>query len=186
MPFNLTWSLGASADFLDNSRGIDRHQFNPKVGVTWQLLSSTTVRAAGFRVLKRLLIANQTIEPTHVAGFNQFYDDVNGTASKRFGIAIDQKLLPALFTGLELSKRDLKVPITRVIGPPVTRQEDQQEQAHRVYLYWTPSVFLAFSAEYQFEQTEREFLPTQPDTTRPTAIRTHCFPFSLNVYHPRQ
>jgi hypothetical protein len=39
----------------------------------------TTLRAAAFRVLKRTLITDQTLEPTQVAGFNQFFDDANLT-----------------------------------------------------------------------------------------------------------
>ena len=76
---NVTFTLGASGDFFDTTSGSglgDRSQFNPKFGITWKSVPSTTVRAAVFRALKRTLITDQTLEPTQVAGFNQFFDDL--------------------------------------------------------------------------------------------------------------
>ena len=86
---NVTITAGASFDYLE--RAIlppfqeERSQFNPKFGITWNPFPSTTVRAAAFRVLKRTLITDQTLEPTQVAGFNQFFDDPNVTEAWRYG-----------------------------------------------------------------------------------------------------
>ena len=70
-------------------------------------MPGTTVRAAAFRVLKRTLVTDQTLEPTQVAGFNQFYDDVNGATSWRYGLGLDQKFGRDVFAGAEISKRGL-------------------------------------------------------------------------------
>lgn len=179
-PINVTWTFGVSADFYHDSGLLDHSQLNQKVGLTWNPIPSTTLRVATFRVLKRSLIINQTIEPTNVAGFNQFFDDVNGTDSIRYGVALDQKLSSSLFGGIEVSKRDLKVPIA---GPP-TREEDQNEQLHRVYVYWTPSPFFSLSSEYQFEQFDREFMRGVLTPDRPNEIKTHRLPLGLNFFHP--
>jgi outer membrane receptor protein involved in Fe transport len=90
---NVTFTLGASGDIF-NTKSSDTestNQFNPKFGIIWNPFPYTTVRAAVFRVLKRTLITDQTLEPTQVAGFNQFFDDVNATDIWRYGVAIDQK-----------------------------------------------------------------------------------------------
>ena len=65
-----------SGDFFngDSDAEDDTDQFNPKFGVTWNPFTNTTLRAAAFRTLKRTLITDQTLEPTQVAGFNQFFD----------------------------------------------------------------------------------------------------------------
>src|SRR5262249_43967312 len=67
---NVTVTLGVSGDFTDGSSpdvgGIDN--INPKFGLTWNPFPDTTLRVAAFRVLKRTLITNQTLEPTQVAG----------------------------------------------------------------------------------------------------------------------
>ena len=91
---NVTLTLGASGDFLNSSsqKDKDKDQFNPKFGITWNPVPDTTLRGAAFRVLKRTLVTNQTLEPTQVAGFNQFYDDsVPATDAWNYGAAIDQR-----------------------------------------------------------------------------------------------
>ena len=112
---NVTFTVGASADFLsgDSLDVEDKTQFNPKFGITWNPFPATTVRAAVFRVLKRTLITDQTLEPTQVAGFNQFFDDINGTEAWRYGGAIDQKFTKDIFGGVEFSKRELEGSISR-------------------------------------------------------------------------
>ena len=68
---NLTLILGGSADFLNTGDSAleERNQFNPKLGIIFEPIQGTTLRAAAFRVLKRTLLNQQTVEPTHVAGF---------------------------------------------------------------------------------------------------------------------
>src|SRR6185503_960947 len=107
-----------------------REQFNPKFVLTWEPIPGTTLRAAAFRTLKRTLITNQTLEPTQVAGFNQFFDDLNLTEAWRYGGAIDQKLTKNIFGGVEFSKRDLKVPFSDFsVDPenPPTRKANWDE-----------------------------------------------------------
>ncbi len=183
-PANVTWTLGAGGDFFDDDRN-DRNQFNPKFGIIWNPIPSTTLRGAAFRTLKRLLVSNQTIEPTQVAGFNQFFDDVNGTEAWRYGVAVDQKFSETVFGGVELSRRDLDVPI---LGPTldVIRKEDRDEKLLRAYSYWTPCPYLALSAEYQYEKIERDFIPGAVDLTllTPAETRTHSVPLGINAFHP--
>ena len=183
-PTNVTWTLGASGDFFDDDRN-DRNQFNPKFGITWNPTPSTTLRGAAFRTLKRLLVSNQTIEPTQVAGINQFFDDVNATEAWRYGVAADQKFSETIYGGVELSKRDLDVPI---LGPTldVIRKEDRDERLLRSYLYWTPCSYLALSAEYQYENIERDYIPGSVDLTllTPAETRTHRVPLGINAFHP--
>jgi hypothetical protein len=159
---NLTLTVGASYDKFapeNTQNNENRNQFNPKFGVTWSPVAGTTLRAAAFRVLTRSLIADQTLEPTQVAGFNQFYDDAGATESRRYGIALDQKFSRTLFGGIELSKRDLSIPFRDIefdsdgnkIADQV-RRGDAQENLGRAYLFWTPHRRVALSAEYQHER----------------------------------
>jgi hypothetical protein len=72
LPRHVTLTLGGSADFYTSTL-FTRNQFNPKVGLSWNAAPSTTVRVAAFRTLYRAVISSQTIEPTEVSGFNQFF-----------------------------------------------------------------------------------------------------------------
>ena len=154
---NVTFTLGGSGDFFHTASATtsSKDQFNPKFGVTWNPLPNTTFRAAAFRVLKRTLITDQTLEPTQVAGFNQFYDDINATDSWRYGGAIDQKFSSTVFGGVEFSKRDVNIPfqsIDSVTGISQISRGNGDEQLGRTYLFWTPQPWLALNAEYQNER----------------------------------
>ena len=150
-PEDITWTLGGSVDFYDDSiLDMDEEQFNPKFGLTWSPFPGTTLRGAAFRSLKRSLLADQTIESTQVAGFNQFFDDGNGADVWNYGIGIDQKFSAYLYAGTEFFKRDLKergMTVTSVI-----EEFDSEEDFYRIYAYWTPNQWLALGPEYQFER----------------------------------
>jgi tetratricopeptide (TPR) repeat protein len=184
LPENVTMTLGVSGDFFHEQDGIGyRDQANPKGGITWNPSFSpgTTFRAAGFRELKRTLVNQQTLEPTQVAGFNQFYDDPSGTSAWRYGVAVDQKFGSRVFAGLEGSWRDLQVPhqIAGITGT-VTTREPAREKLARTYLFVTPFDWIALRAEYQFEQFRRE----QALNFAFTKLDTHRVPLGVQLFHP--
>lgn len=173
-----TVTLGVSVDMLEGLGDIDTTQWNPKVGVTWAPHPSTTLRGALFRTFKRLLTNDQTLEPTQIAGFNQFFDDVNGTDTWRYGLAIDQELLPSLYAGLEASRRDLTVPL----GATGVEKLDWQEDLGRAYLYWAPLRWLALGATYQYERLKRD--PEARNFEQIAELRTHRIPVDVSLFHP--
>jgi tetratricopeptide (TPR) repeat protein len=177
---DLVLTIGGSGDLF---RGgvVDRDQVNPKLGLTWSPVPSTTFRAALFRTFKRTLLSSQTIEPTQVAGFNQFFDDAEGTDAWRYGVGIDQRVRAGLYAGAEFSWRDLRVPVE---GPGMTRLGDipEREELGRGYLYWAPVPSLALTAEYLYERLDRD-----PEASNPEGIakvRTHRFPLGVSVFDP--
>ncbi|MBL1260518.1 MAG: TonB-dependent receptor [Thiotrichaceae bacterium] len=176
----LTWTLGISIDDIEMEHKDDT-QFNPKLGLTWQVNNSTMLRAAAFRSLKRRLTSNQTLEPTHISGFNQFYDDINGTESRRYGIALEKKY-KTIQAGIELSRRDLTTLFSTLVA---IAEPEWQERLHRAYLYWAPLNWLAASAEYQYESFKRpaENSVSQQDTTVGfPALRTHQLPLGITLF----
>ena len=173
----LTWITGLSFNDFE-SRSVDRATINPKLGAIWRVSPSTTLRAAWFKTVKRPFASQQTVEPTQVAGFNQVFDDIDGSKSQRYGLAIDQRFGSDLFIGLEASWRDLETPFfNKDAGTSVLQV--QHEQFHRAYLYWTPVTSLALSAGYFFEDIDKRFPTTEKDT-----ITTHRTPLELRFYHP--
>ena len=183
---NLTFTLGVSGDFYNAQSAAlapDKNQINPKFGMVWNPLPGTTVRAAAFRTLTRALITSQTLEPTQVAGFNQFYNDLESTEAWRYGAAVNQKFSRTLFGGVEYSQRDLDVPQaaqTVVGGPFTTIDQDWHEKLGRAYLFWTPHDWVSLTAEYQYERFNR-------GETLNFGIRnveTQRMPLGLNVFHP--
>lgn len=177
---NLTVTLGLSGDVTsgDSPDVAGKGQVNPKFGITWEPVSGTLLRAAAFRGLKRTLITNQTLEPTQVAGFNQFFDDFNGAESWRYGAGIDQKFSSTLFAGAELSRRDLHVSAIGPEGSPIV--VPWHENQLRSYIFWTPVTSVALRAEYQFEQVSRG----QIVTNGAEKLDSHRVPLGINYFHP--
>ena len=187
---NVTVTLGASWDSFDtkDASSESQNQVNPKLGVIWQVQPGTTVRAAGFRVLKRSLITDQTLEPTQVAGFNQFYNDVPSTDAWRYGLGLDQKFSQRVFGGVELSRRDLTVPLQYTdltATPPTTtiNRADWQEDSGRAYLFMTPSDQVALSMEYLYQRLDRPFSPaTGVESVDET--KAHKVPLGIQFFTP--
>lgn len=196
----LTLTLGASYDdYDDDSRttfevtGIplpptvtdtstERSKFNPKFGLSWEATPATTLRLAAFRAMKRDLISNQTLEPTQVAGFNQFYDDENATVSDNYGIAVDQVFSGNLTGGIEFHRRNLEVPLEAFAATAGFSEADWDEDIGRAYLYWTPHPMLAASAEYQYEKFDRgnKFA----GELHATELTTHRLPLGVRLFLP--
>ena len=173
-PTDFNWTIGVSFDsqHIDELGATER--VNPKFGLVWYLTPSTTLRGAVFSILKRPLLDDQTIEPTQVAGFNQFFDDFNGTDSFRYGIGLDQRLGTSIYAGIEFSERTLDEPINDPetgVDSDLSREED----LYRGYLYWVPHRNVAVRLEHEMELFESD------DRFR---TRTHYTPVSLRYFHP--
>ncbi|HEY0336095.1 MAG TPA: FecR domain-containing protein, partial [Burkholderiales bacterium] len=74
----LTVQGGVAADRLSvrysfNNDVISRNQWTPKLGVMWKPLTGTTVRAASLIAVRRPFVGSQTLEPTQIAGCNQYF-----------------------------------------------------------------------------------------------------------------
>ena len=158
--FNISSELavigGLSGDRFDSAL-IDRHQVNPKIGFSWSATPNATLRAASFRALRRTLVSSQTIEPTNIAGFNQFFADIDSTDYWRHGIGMDVKLGDRWFTGTEFSMRELEVPTVSVSTNSVTdiKRIEKNVTAY-AYSYVTPLVSVL--GEYTFEKANRDAL----------------------------
>lgn len=177
---SLSVTVGLSADFLKIAKQFDSNQLNPKLGFIWKLFPETILRGAVFREQGIRLEFNQTIEPTQVAGFNQFYDDINGSDSWRYGAAVDHKFSENLFGGIEYSQRDLDVPR---LADTELRAEffDWHEQFGRAYLYKTIGPWFALSAEYLYERFDREDEPLRRGIVD---VKTHRVPLGFSFFHP--
>jgi len=148
---SLEITVGLSADAYRDPQ-VDRNQLNPKLGVLWSSDAGTTLRFAAFRALKRSVAAAQTLEPTNLVGFNQFFsgiNDINGTDNRRVGVAVDQKFSPSLWFGSELSERRIRLLSSQIFATEdlVFRESDWSS-----YLNWTPSLQSSLSLGLEIER----------------------------------
>ncbi|NOT11596.1 MAG: TonB-dependent receptor [Methylococcaceae bacterium] len=170
----LRTTLGLSYDSFELERDIKNNPINPKLGLVWNLFAKTTVRAALFRSMNMTRASNQTIEQTQVAGFNQLFDDINGTVAWRYGIAIDHVFSKNLSTGIEYSERKLDVPSLEYAS------FDWSEQFSRAYVYVTPNDIASLGLEYFYERFDRK---ANPLNTGIVDVKTHWIPLTLNIFH---
>ncbi len=146
---------------LDAGLSYDRVNYNdvrvskshPRLGLAWKPAAHTTLRAAGFRTVKRAFVSSQTLEPTEVAGFNYFFDDFDATRTRGLGLAADQELSANLFAGLEFTGRTLDLP--PVVGAPSPIDRTWKERRTLAYFYWLISHSFALSAEYHYDKYNR-------------------------------
>ncbi|HEY6074392.1 MAG TPA: TonB-dependent receptor, partial [Anaerolineales bacterium] len=190
---NVTLTIGASGDFFRkdiqdlnlNTVEYTKNQLNPKLGVVWNPVPDTTIRGAVFRTLRRTLTTNATLEPTQVAGFNQFYDEagIAAVAAWNYGLALDQKFPKNVYGGVEGYYRDLEVPFPTIdlnTNTLISTVEDWKEKVGRAYLYWTPHNWVALSAEYLYERFERG----ETGNLQAKEVTTQRLPLGINFFHP--
>ncbi|MDX2451557.1 TonB-dependent receptor, partial [Desulfosarcina sp.] len=156
-----------------------------KLGMTWQPFARTTLRGAVFRVLTRTLLNDQTVEPTQVAGFNQFYQDTPGADIWTYGAAVDQRFSTDVYGGIEFVKRDLDIPfrVTALPSAPLeVHHTDWQENLGRGYLYWTPHPWIVGSTEYLYEHWDRG--DELGGAERIQNLTTHRLRLGGSFFHP--
>lgn len=171
---DISWTLGLSLDSIKNNL-VNEHRINPKFGITWNPQPVTTIRAAAFRASKRDLVTDQTIEPTQIAGFNQFFDDSNAADTRRYGFGVDHQFRDVLF-GIEFTKRELKIPVRTATGN--IDEIDWSERSDRAYLYWAFGENWTATAEYQNETNNRHV----DFSNGVLALRTRSIPLALRYY----
>lgn len=173
----LNWTLGASYNDFDRAL-FANHQFNPKLGMQWRD-HDITVNAAAFRVLKPSLTVNRTIEPTQVAGFNQFYDDPVYTDSNNYGLGLEQSLGHRNYWGIKLLSRKLDVPYINTMTTTLARV-DWEERLYRVYYYSAPRDWFSWTVTLEHENDTRAAAFT--GNARFTRAKTDRLPINLSFF----
>ncbi len=137
------------------------------------------VRLAYFETLKPALVVQQTIEPTQVAGFNQFFDDFNGSEASTYAGGVDVRILSNLYGGAEYRQRDVNSrarPSTPVAGrrrpPSATRRN-----SYGAYLDWIPHEQWAVNLNRLYET----FDPGAPGDPN---VETITAPVTLRYFNP--
>ncbi|GJL56439.1 MAG: hypothetical protein NPIRA02_35710 [Nitrospirales bacterium] len=183
LPTPITWTFGLTLDSLDiPERNVTK--LSPKAGFQWNISQWGRLRLAYLRTFKRVIAVDQTLEPTQIAGFNQFFDDINGTESERYGIGFDVIPLPNTYTGIEYSRREIKAPLQFFSA---FREFERREQLLRGYIYVTPHPEWAFGAEIEFERFKRSSQDptvTIPVGAVPRTVETVTVPMSIRYFHP--
>jgi tetratricopeptide (TPR) repeat protein len=183
----IEWTIGLSYDDYDDEASVEETSFNPKLGVRWAPTENLVFRAAAFKTLKPALVDNRTLEPTQIAGFNQFFDDINATKAWRYGAGVDWRINPRLAVGAEATWRDLEEPVLSFdseIGESSQVFEDRDEQLHRIYLYWAATERIGVSADIVYDLFKAEKGDVTEFGNLPERVRTFSIPVVASYFHP--
>ncbi len=175
-------TVGMTRDhFKSTSGNRDNKANSKKFGLELDLNSDAVFRLGYFETFTRPILNNQTLEPTSVSGFNQFYDDANGTRAKNRAVALDYRLSDKLKSGVEIRERDLRVPFA-LNGPiPTTGIADWNSASSSMYAYWLPRNDLAVNIGINQEKLDRDrSLTTNVRLLNSTIYR---LPIGINWFH---
>ncbi len=179
---DLQVTLGASRDDYAEEI-IEVEETNPKLGLQWMAGDAVRVRAAAFGTVKPVLANNRTLEPSQISGFNQFYDDINGTLSEKVGLAFDITISSTSVLVLSFSKRELEVPLFDVINNAEIR-EDWEEHYHSLGYYRTLGNHWSLAAEIIYDTFENTEGDAAINFDAPIEVDTISVPISANYFNP--
>lgn len=160
----------------------ETEEFSPKLGLEWNILPHLVVRLAALQTVRPALVASQTIQPTQVAGFNQFFDDRNGAPSRLYGAGVDARVARGLYLGAEITRRDIDSPAFGNAERPF-KVADQSEDSYRGYVYTTLSENWAFAAE--IEASRFDSSSEEGSDPAPLEVRTLAAPLTLLYFDER-
>ncbi|MFO1417329.1 MAG: TonB-dependent receptor [Methylotetracoccus sp.] len=184
-PRAVTWTLGFSYDAYQKG-SLAKNSFNPKFGLQWHPTKDLLLRAAAFKVVQPSLVNNRTIEPTQIAGFNQFFDDIDATQSTRYGVGFNWSLRQGLYVGGETSWRYLDEPLllAEESGAEAVRLEKRKETFHNLFVYWTPFDRWAFKGEFVYDQYDRPNGIATASGLVPNEVETFSAPLAVSFFDP--
>ena len=168
---SVSLNLGGSYDKLD-SRGLHISKFNPKAGIQWSASPATRFNLAYFETVKRPLFIQQVLEPTQLSGFNQFYDESNGTTASNYALGFNSNT-NKLSYGLSIHRRDLKIP--QFSSNAFTETQPRREMIYRGHINWLASSSWSFNVT-----PEKEVYNNQ--AAGPTKLSTLHLPLNAR-YH---
>ena len=187
---NATVTLGASYDSF-KELGVEKHHINPKFGMIWNPFSTTTLRLAAFRVLRRSFASNQTINLRRLLGSTNSLMTLT-ERSRRVTEWVSISAFGGIFfwgRGVVAQSRSREIPRSGnpEFSPTSYRrfriiQHEQDEVFHRAYVYWMPTERISLNAELQFEEYDRKFIEDIDDG--PDELRTYVAPIGVSYFHP--
>jgi tetratricopeptide (TPR) repeat protein len=180
-PPQFIWTGGFAYESIDD-RSNDFDRVLPKAGMQWNMTDWARLRLSYVQTLRRPITSEQTIEPTQVAGFNQFFEDAAGSITEQEGIALDLTLTNDLYAGVQLAHREVE---WASVSNLVSTFSDRREDRALGYVYWAPHSQLAFTAEGSYERFKRSATsPSVVSGGRPIKVETWVVPLSARFFHP--
>ncbi|MCG8533985.1 MAG: TonB-dependent receptor, partial [Pseudomonadales bacterium] len=116
--------------FVTPYESVDSEKYwSPKLGLDYQINSNWAVRLSAFQAVRRFDSGLTTIAPTHVVGFNQYFEDAVGTTSNNLGLSFDGEINESVQIGFVHLTRDIEAPL----GEGKLDNEERQTSADVIF-----------------------------------------------------
>ncbi len=173
----------------------DASQVSPKLGISVRASPTTVVRASVYSRLAPAIGRLQTLEPTQMVGFNQFFRDPGGTESFNYGLGVDQKITGNFFAGLSVLRRDLTIPEPSCAMPnpfagcafqtaTVIEERFSDDWLASIYVNGTAGKRVALSLEYSYEERDFDFTQRSNNSLFEDYVETHRLRPQLRFFLP--
>ncbi|WP_442498955.1 FecR domain-containing protein [Methylobacter sp. sgz302048] len=172
LPYSITGTFGLSNDYSHEKDQKDKLRIYPKVGLMWDMSNKAKLRLAYFSGKKRPLVAVQSIEPTQIAGFNQFFDDFSDYSFSFYGAALDFVIRSNVFAGVEFSQRDAFYSSVGTLS--------SKKDSAAIYLNWAPLDRFSISTRYRYLYNKYPEEPNLYDRK----LFTHSVPLEFRYFDP--
>lgn len=145
----------------------------PKVSAYYHLTDSVDVHVAYFESLRRPYSVEQTIEPTQIGGFNQLYDETDGTESDNYAMGVNIRVAAGHRFGAEAVLREFRLPYDTTV--------EVEDRLARVYWNWAFAPW-AISLDYRHENSEYTIAGIE-GVVAPPERATRSVPFQVKWVH---
>ncbi|MDH3760404.1 MAG: TonB-dependent receptor [Gammaproteobacteria bacterium] len=181
----LELTIGASDDEYDRGP-VSLSETSSKFGLRWQFTANQSIRLAAFEALKPALVNNRSLEPTQIVGFNQLFDDPNGTEAETVGFGYDIALSGDMLLGLETTSREMLEPtvVNDPVAGPIAVLEERDEDINRIYFNWTPTNTISFTAGVIYDRYKADPSDTTLFDGLPERVKTVSLPISIMYFSP--
>ncbi|MCM8855750.1 MAG: FecR domain-containing protein [Candidatus Thiodiazotropha sp.] len=190
---NLTTAISATRDTSEIFSEKET-RILPKLGAQWSLNNDSVLRAAVFKTRSSAIGTSfyQTLEPTHIAGFNQIHDEFRQTDTWNYGLSFNHQFMPTLSAGIQGLHRDGETPFELLnLNTFSSSMVDVEfgETSANAWVNWSPYKFLSLNFGYSVSDLDSatninavEFSGISPDGV--IELETHRLPVTINYYHP--
>ncbi|MES9987365.1 MAG: FecR domain-containing protein [Candidatus Thiodiazotropha endolucinida] len=166
----------------------------PKLGAQWLITEKSKLHAALFRTNSSAISASfyQTLEPTHISGFNQIHDEFRQTDTWNYGLGFTHDFMPSITAGVRGLHRKGETPFDLIdLNTFSSSMFDVEfdESTVSTWLNWSPQKHISLSFQYDFSKLDSatnisttEYSGISPDGV--IELETHRFPIAMNYNHP--
>lgn len=169
--------LGSSyAEYDSNKYSNVIKNWAPKFAAQWEMTPSLTLRTAYYQVLKKQTTIEASLEPSHIGGFTQEFDEQAGSESDQYAAGFDFKSTSNFWFGGEAIIRQIRIPLEFSDDP-----YDADEKLFNIYWNWT---IAPWAVSLHYKREEASFSTDAPNSglNIPVDLVTQKVPLELSWY----